>query len=234
MMLSYPLNPLSPTEWPPTPFHMKTGILKFNFGVVMDLVLIAFAYSLAHIPDRVIPSAFVLCFAAAAPLQVGALCNMELLPKDFKPSWLPPWETLILILAVGGFVWLFVPALVLDSRLGWNIMRVAFFVALFGGVGTVALVGPLADEPPKWVHGVWAQRVLRIGAVGYLCVSEFLLYQTAHFYPGKVGGGVIVITVIMSYAPVRWLMIRKRPFSLLEVASSVAAFVWFMHKVLSV
>lgn len=211
---------------------MKASVPKLNFGVFLDGVLILFTYSLAHIPAAWVPRVFLLCFAAAAPLQALALCNMEMLPADFKPGWLRVLEVLVLILGVGGFVWLFVPALVLDSGLGWKIMRVAFFVALFGGVAAVGLVDPMGDQRPAWLDAAVGRSVLRAGAVLYLCVSEFLLYQSAHYYRGNVALGVIVISVFMSYVPVRWLMVKKRPFCWIEVASSIAAFAWFMSKLL--
>ncbi len=198
-----------------------------NFGIILDLVLILFTIGLAYIPAEVIPLSYLIAYALVAPLQALALCNMQLLPQGFKPAWLNVFQGLLMVLGAGAFLWLFMPALAIGNKVGWGIFMAAFFISIFGGI---LAVGVFPFQRPKWADTTRGIILLRSSALLYLSISEFLLYQTAHFYQGKIPLGVIILTLFVSYFPVRWLMIKKEPFNKIELLTALAAIGWLIFR----
>ena len=134
---------------------------------------------------------------------------------------------LVLVLAVGGFAWLGLPALVMDTNAAWRASSLQAFVVVFGSVLALGVLGERASEWPPPLR----QRALTVlGIFIYLTVARSLLLFVAR--SGAVPGGVVLAATGLSYLPVRLILVLRPPWSLIEVATALGAYGMLMAEFL--
>ncbi len=166
-------------------------------------------------------------FVAVGPLQVmGLTCAMwgvQHGPGQFPEGRI--WRFfsnlygLILVLGVGSFMWLFLPAAAIDTKEGWNVFSFVFLTVLFGsllGYGLILGVNP--PSPLPFRHRV----VTALGVFAFLAVSNSLLGFAAG--TGKQAGGLFLVAGGLSYLPFRLLLVLRPPWSLLELGTALGTF----------
>lgn len=195
-------------------------------GIFLDLVLALVTYFSSGLRAWVVGHAST-AFWFAGVLQCGAMFAIVyggLWSKSERPldQWvdekLGVLKVLLLILAAGGFMWLFIPAATLGL---WGAFTINFFVTIFGSVGVMAFYwdNQTSLQTPLF-------RILGIVAVLlYLVVSESLMIASA-LAGAQVGA--IVMGLAFSYIPIRTLLLLRPPLNLLELVSAAASFAYFM------
>jgi len=134
---------------------------------------------------------------------------------------------LVLVLAVGGFSWLGLPALVMDTDAAWRVFSLQAFVVVFGSVLALGVLGERASEWPPPFH----QRALTaVGIFIYLTVARSLLLFVAR--SNAVPWGVVLAATGLSYLPVRLILVLRPPWSLIEVATALGAYGMLMAALL--
>ncbi|MCP4439184.1 MAG: hypothetical protein GY810_09600 [Aureispira sp.] len=140
-------------------------------------------------------------------------------PKGSLLEHLLILKTLMLLLAIGGFMWLFLPALMTNQ---WGVFMLNFFVVLFGSLIAFAMGEERAKKKQSLAFEMQGTIIISI----YLLVSEAILYSAAHIY--NIPLGVILLCLGLSYLPIRFLMIFKPPYHNIELLTSTTWFVYFI------
>ena len=129
---------------------------------------------------------------------------------------------LMLVLAMGGFLWFGLPATMLDTDEAWNAFRLNFFVVIFGGF--IALIFSFRPENYK-LHFI-EKFLAFLAPLVYLTISETFISIAAHHQ--KVGIFLALVCVMLSYFPVRFLLILRPPASGWEVLTASLSFGYFV------
>ena len=198
-------------------------------GFFSDVVLILVVVFLQNYPD-LFTNNIAYFFATIAILQALALYAV-MLNFDFNspsleklPKIASSFMGLSLVLAAGGFLWMFLPAFAIDTPVMWTIATINIIIALFGGILGINMPKEHEGNPKlKIFHktiGIFIPAI-------YLSISEILIFTSAQ--SEFVGTGVVILTVLISYFPIRFLMMLKPPFSILELISALSAFAYFVH-----
>jgi len=138
------------------------------------------------------------------------------------PKWLQSIEGLLTVLAAGGFMWFFLPAIAIDTDGIWLAFRLLFFIVIFGG----GIAWAVADERHAKNINFSEGLLLRAAPLGYLAISELLIYTSIQAKPELLPFGLIAL--LISYFPVRTLMIIRTPINWFEIITGLTAFAYFI------
>jgi len=207
-------------------------IRKFPFeNILLDAALLAAAFLLPDINPYVAGN-LTLAFWLAAPVQVIALfCafwNRDEFAKGRPlPNWLSAAHILACVLAVGGFVWLYLVAFAVEKQAGvfpyWG-FRFAFVIALFGGIIAYMTGRRMSDETDL---PVWGRYLLVVPVFIYLCFTESLLeVSLAISTPGTL---TVIVAACISYLPVRLTLAFQPPFSYWDLTSAFVCFGFYLY-----
>ncbi len=201
-------------------------IQRFPFeGIVLDLIMVAFMQIQPSLQMWVAQNLMLAFWLTGIVQCVGLVCALRGQGAwDEEPRGVMKYVVqvapLFWILAAGGFMWLFLPALAIDTGAGWLTFTVQFFIVLFGGV---LAVGLSMDSGERSL--TFKTRVLTaLGTLIYLTFSEAVIAACAA--TGKVGAGGALIALFISYFPIRMTLAIRPPWSFLEVVSAAAAFIY--------
>lgn len=120
------------------------------------------------------------------------------------------------VLALGGFLWMFVPALTIEAQTGHfpRSFGLQFLLMLFGGI-LVFGTRLECDEPPPRLPAF-------LGVAAYLLYTELVFAACAE--TGAVSGGMAALALGMAYLPMRYCLAMRPPYSLWELFTAVLAF----------
>lgn len=199
-------------------------------GIIADLAVIINLFVYEYIvQDFEIYAEPILClmgifqfFALYAIFLGGTGAIFESVEK-FKI--LRPFKILVglfLFLSIGGFFWLGIPTDAIGTKAAWIAFSINIFVVIIGG--WIALGISLQKTDLNKFDII----VKYVGPSLYLIFSESLLLYSVEFVPRA----AIVFAVMISYFPIRFLMMIKPPVSNFEILSGFTAFVFFIFKIL--
>jgi len=201
-------------------------IQRFPFeGVVLDLIMIAFVQIQPSLQLWVAQNLIWAFWLTGAVQCVGLACALRGQGAwDEEPrgvmKYVVQLAPLFWILAAGGFMWLFLPALAIDTPLAWTTFTVQFFIVLFGGVLAVGLSMESGGEPLTFKRRI----LTAFGTLFYLAFSEAVIAACAA--TGKVGVGGALVALFISYLPIRMTLAIRPPWSLMEAVSAAVAFLY--------
>ena len=141
---------------------------------------------------------------------------------DKLPDFVTAIYGLSMILGIGGFMWIFLPADALDIPNSMVIGSVNIFVALIGSL--LALGYAMEKEESSNFFDKYI--VLIIPAI-YLSVSELLILMSSKAENMPVG--VVIFVIAISYLPIRILYMIKPPNSKIEMLTALSAFSYFIY-----
>ncbi|MBI4630900.1 MAG: hypothetical protein HY740_04140 [Chloroflexi bacterium] len=208
-----------------TSFSLKR-IQRFPYeGIALDLIMIAFTQIQPPLQMWVAQNLLWAFWLTGAVQCVGLACALRGQGSwDEEPrgvmKFVVQFAPLFWILAAGGFMWLFLPALAIDTQIGWLTFTVQFFIVLFGGVLAVGLSMESSGEPLTFKRRV----LTALGTLIYLAFSEAVIAACAA--TGNVGAGEAFFALFISYLPIRMTLAIRPPWSFSEVVSAVAAFMY--------
>lgn len=133
-----------------------------------------------------------------------------------------PWAGFMTILAVGGFFWLALPANALNTVTAWAAFMVNFFVVIMGGLVALAK-SQNNNEPPKNTE----RTIISLIPLLYLVASECLIYGSI-----IISGSppvIAIFSMMISYFPVRFIMMVRPPQSYIELVTALSGFFYFMY-----
>lgn len=201
------------------------GIIA-DFAIVTNLVLYEFVINdISHYAEYILWSMGILQFFALYAVFSGGVD--QLFAATEQKTVLKPFRYLtglFLVLSIGGFLWLGIVADAINTSSAWLSFSINFFVVIFGG--WIALGISLGSARP----GRFDIIVKYFGPALYLLFSESLLLFSAN----KVEIPVIIFAVMISYFPIRFLMIVKPPVSTFEIVTGFSAFIFFIVKITEV
>jgi len=201
-------------------------IQRFPFeGVALDLTMIAFVQIQPSLQMWVAQNLLWAFWLTGGVQCVGLACALRGQGAwDEEPRGVMKYVVqiapLFWILAAGGFMWLFLPALAIDTPFAWTTFTAQFFIALFGGVLVVGLSMGMGEESLTFKRRV----LTALGTLFYLAFSDAVIAACAA--SGKVGVGGALVALLISYLPIRMTLAIRPPWSFLEVVSAAAAFVY--------
>jgi hypothetical protein len=206
------------------------GIHKVPYsGLIADLLIVVVAITINRF-SWWIGNRFVSVFAVIGVLQALTMYAV-MLNFDFAnpainklPNFIQAMLTLMVIFAFGGFLWFFIPAMATDVPGLWTIATINAFVAVFG-----ALIGygiTLEKNDNETVSVINKLIMLFVPAI-YLSLSEIIIYTSVH--TASMGKGMAIPAIIMSYLPIRVLLVIKPPNSKIEWGTAAFAFFWFIY-----
>lgn len=173
-------------------------------------------------------------FLLAGIFQVLAIHAILLSPNIFNLqaskskflSTLQNLSSLFLVLSIGGFIWFYFPAEIIGEPWGERIMLLNMFIILFGGPIAWALVENKTD--PR--HLNWLEKLNKnLSPILFLTISELLILSYASQQQEI---GFILLMIIISYLPIRILLIAKPPFNILEIFTALTALGFFIMEIL--
>lgn len=204
-------------------------------NILLDACLLVIAFLVPN-TNLLLSHNLVAAFWIAAPLQVLALFCAFFGRDSYSggrdlPAWLSSITILNMILAVGGFIWLYLAAFAVEHQTGgfpyWG-FRFAFLMALFGGISAVAFGSKLADEHE--VH-IAVRYLLVLVVFIYLCFTESLLEVSIGI--ANPGSLTIILATFISYLPVRLALAFQPPFSYWDLVSAIVCFGLYLSSLLS-
>jgi len=171
----------------------------------------------------------------AAPLQVIALfCAFYGGRRTSGGRTLPAWFLSIYflnaILAVGGFIWLFLIASAIEKQTGGfpnGGVRFAFLTAVFGGLSAF---GAAASRTASGEVSVARRHLLALGVFMYLRFTESVLGVSVGI--ANPGAATVVGATIISYLPVRLVLAFQPPFSYWDLASAIVCFGVYVYSLM--
>jgi hypothetical protein len=205
---------------------MLKRIQRFPFeGVALDLIMVAFMQIQPALQMWVAQNLFLAFWLTGAAQCVGLACALRGQGSwDEEPrgvmKFVVQFAPLFWILAAGGFMWLFLPALAIDTQAGWLTFTVQFFIVLFGGVLAVGLSIESGGESLTFKRRV----LTALGTLIYLVFSESVIAASAA--TGNVGAGEAFFALFISYLPIRMTLAIRPPWNFAEVVSAVGAFLY--------
>ena len=206
------------------------NIKKIPFdGILADIVFVTITITLNRY-SGLISEHIEIIFGTVAVLQsltiYAVMLNFDFNDPEFEklPKFINSIMGLIFVLAAGGFLWIFLPAVAMETPTMWTIATINIFVALFGGILGFVLPSEHGDNPKlKTFNKVIG---LFIPAI-YLSVTEILIYISAH--TGNVDPGMAILAISISYLPIRFLMMIKPPNSIFELITATSVFSYFIY-----
>jgi hypothetical protein len=202
------------------------------FGILLDLLLIGFAYGLKNwLPDDHEMGSNLTW--SLGILQVLTLFHFFTIPDWRKALFENPVSKklgalngLIMILAFGGFMWFFLPALTYNNGSAWGSCTANFFISLFGSLLAFGWSSEWSHERKlKFQKSIWS-KALYIAPMLYLGLSEFYIFKAAH-HP-DVPVTVAIFCLALSWLPIRYILLMRPPFHWIEFGSASVAFAYFI------
>lgn len=207
-----------------------------SFGIFLDLLLIGFAYGLKNwLPDDHEMGSNLTW--SLGILQVLTLFHFFTIPDWRKALFENPVSKklgalngLIMILAFGGFMWFFLPALTYNDGGSWGIFIANFFISLFGSLLAFGwTLGWSNERKLKFQKSIWS-KVLYIAPILYISLSEFYIFRAVH--QSDVQVAVAIFCLCLSWLPIRYILLMRPPFNRIEFVSAIAALAYFIFTLL--
>ena len=139
------------------------------------------------------------------------------------PNFISNPRNLFVILAFGGFIWLFLPAIAINNNALWIISSLTAFFAFFGSLIGYKLTKDREDNKDTFINKAIALIIPPI----YLSISEILILSTS--YSTGTGPGLAIFAIAISYLPIRILMVVSPPNSKIEWLTASLAFSFFIY-----
>lgn len=191
-------------------------------GLLLDGLTLLFAWVAWEPAVQAVTPLLPWLFWLIPPMHMlGVWCGLTFGEREAPPKgWL--WDALLtlkglaLVLAIGGFLWLFVPAAAIQNQTGHfpGSFVLQFFVMLFGGILVFGLRME-ADQP-------MSKELSFLGVGSYLLFTELMLAACAE---SGVPGPMAAFALAMAYFPMRYALAMRPPFSLWELATASLAFI---------
>ena len=203
-------------------------------GILLDLALLSLGFWHSALAGWTAVN-YRLAFGLIGPLQavvVGFALYTVMQQPAVPERQSRLWETIQIlmafmgILAVGGFMWLYVPALALENAGGWVLFMLNFFVVLFGSLLVYA-----ALESNRPAYTLRFRGATAVPIYFYLVMSETLTITAVADY--GIGKPAAFIGILLAYLPIRLILIWRPPHSLFELGSAAFAFFAFLNRFFS-